>query len=148
MYSSDIESLIKEFTISRNLGKNVKSPCYHLVLHRESDSELSDDKSVEIAERLLACVFVLSQLKGDLRLAENANKRLSDEMLLRLIDKFIDEELAGYDYFVAISPSCDAIHIASSRINFVTSKAIATWKDKQHMQRGLELLGILLEWKN
>lgn len=141
MYGEDIPSLVREFTISGNLGKNVKSPCYHLILHRESDGEPGDDKSVEIAERFLACVFVLSQLNLDLRLAENPDKRLSDEMLLRLIDKFIDQELAAYDYFVAISPSGDAIHIVASRINFVTGKAIATWKDKQHMQHGLELLG-------
>jgi hypothetical protein len=140
MYGEDIKGLVREFTISGNLGKNVKSPCYHLVLHRESVGEPSDDKSVEIAEHLLACVFVLSQLNLDLRLAENPDKRLSDEMLLQLIDKFIDEELVSYDYFVAISPSGDAIHIVASRINFVTGKAIATWKLEQHMQRGLELV--------
>jgi hypothetical protein len=139
MYGEDVFTLVREFMVSRNLASSVKSPCYHLVISGFG-CDLSSDEGVEIATRHFACVVILSQLKGDAAKTEAEDKRLSDSLLLQLVDKFIDKELAAYDYFIAKEPNGDVIHIVASRINFVTGRAIATWKDKQHSLRSVGLL--------
>ena len=119
MYGDDLESLTLEFMVSRNLAPSVKSPCYHLVLS-ELSTDKSDEQLAEIAERHLAGVIVLSRLKRD----------LSNEELTKLIDEFIDDGLAAYDFFVARSGAVEAeeVDIVASRINFINGVAIATWK--------------------
>ena len=140
MYGDDVESLTLEFMVSRNLAPSVKSPCYHLVLS-ELPLDKSDKQLAEIAERHFAGVIVLSRLKRDLSRADVENK-LSDEELNKLIDEFIDDGLAAYDYFVARSGAVEVeeVDIVVSRINFINGVAIATWKHWEYVERSLQLL--------
>ena len=102
--------LVAQFMVSRNLNPKVKEPCYHLMLSLPHHETLSDEQFASLGERHFATVVVLSQLTGDKAKLTNPDKRISCSELNDRVDKFIDDEIHQYSFFIARHSDKDHDH--------------------------------------
>jgi hypothetical protein len=136
------DQLVAQFMVSRNLNPKVKDPCYHLMLSLPHNETLSNSQFAALGERHFATVAVLSQLTGDKAKITTPDKRISEEELNAKVDKFLEDEIHAFSFFIARHNDSehDHIHIVASRINEITSKAIKTWKQYPQSEWSARLL--------
>lgn len=137
MYGTTTNELVEQFALSAHLNPQLKDPCYHLMLSiPKTDRTLSEQELALISERHFATVVVLSQLKGDAAQVKQPAKRIPDAKLNQLVDKFIEEELPAYDFFVARhgDKEHDHTHIVASRVNNLDGLSIRTWNNYAHSE--------------
>jgi hypothetical protein len=142
MIGTETDQLVAQFMVSRNLNPKVKEPCYHLMLSLPHSDALSNEQFASLGERHFATVVVLSQLTGEKAQLTNPNKRISEAELNSKVDKFLDDEIHQYSFFIARhnDKDHDHIHIVASRINEITTHAIKTWKQYPQSEWSARLL--------
>jgi 2'-5' RNA ligase len=142
MIGTETDQLVAQFMVSRNLNPKVKEPCYHLMLSLPHSETLSDSQFASLGERHFATVVVLSQLTGDKAKLTNPDQRISEAELNSKVDKFLDDEIHQYSFFIARhnDKDHDHIHIVASRINEITTHAIKTWKQYPQSEWSARLL--------
>ena len=142
MIGNSTSQLVKQFLISRNLNPQVKEPCYHLMLSLPHNETLTDEQFAEVGERHFATVVILSQLTGDKAKLTNPDKRIKEAELNELVDKFLEDKIHQYSFFIARHHDREHnhIHIVASRINEVTTKVIKTWKQYPQSEFSARLL--------
>jgi hypothetical protein len=142
MIGTETDQLVAQFMVSRNLNPKVKEPCYHLMLSLPHSETLSNEQFASLGERHFATVVVLSQLTGEKAQLTNPNKRISEAELNSKVDKFLDDEIHQYSFFIARhnDKDHDHIHIVASRINEITTHAIKTWKQYPQSEWSARLL--------
>ena len=142
MIGNSTNQLVKQFLISRNLNPQVKEPCYHLMLSLPHNETLTDEQFAEVGERHFATVAILSQLTGDQAKLTNPDKRIKEAELNELVDKFLEDKIHQYSFFIARHHEREHnhIHIVASRINEITTKVIKTWKQYPQSEFSARLL--------
>ena len=142
MIGTETNQLVAQFMVSRNLNPKVKEPCYHLMLSLPHSETLSNEHFASLGERHFATVVVLSQLTGDKAKLTNPDRRISEAELNSKVDKFLDDEIHQYSFFIARHNDSDHdhIHIVASRINEITTHAIKTWKQYPQSEWSARLL--------
>ncbi|NJM86145.1 MAG: relaxase/mobilization nuclease domain-containing protein [Hydrococcus sp. RU_2_2] len=142
MIGTETDQLVAQFMISKNLNPKVKEPCYHLMLSLPHSETLSNEQFASLGERHFATVVVLSQLTGEKAKLTNPDQRISEDELNSKVDKFLDDEIHQYSFFIARHNDSDHdhIHIVASRINEITTHAIKTWKQYPQSEWSARLL--------
>jgi hypothetical protein len=142
MIGTETDQLVAQFMVSRNLNPKVKEPCYHLMLSLPHSETLSNEQFASLGERHFATVVVLSQLTGEKARLTNPDQRISEAELNSKVDKFLDDEIHQYSFFIARHNDSDRdhIHIVASRINEITTHAIKTWKQYPQSEWSARLL--------
>lgn len=142
MVGRDTDTLVAEFRVSKYLNPKVKAPCYHLMLSLPHRETLSDDEFARLGERHFATVVVLGELKGDKAKLTDPEKRIDDSELDRLVDRFQEDEIHQYSFFIARHHDREHnhIHIVASRINEITTRAVKTWMQYPQSEWSARLL--------
>jgi Relaxase/Mobilisation nuclease domain len=142
MIGTETDQLVAQFMVSRNLNPKVKEPCYHLMLSLPHSETLNNEQFASLGERHFATVVVLSQLTGEKAKLTNPDQRISEAELNSKVDKFLDDEIHQYSFFIARhnDKDHDHIHIVASRINEITTHAIKTWKQYPQSEWSARLL--------